>query len=112
MIFFINGNRIGNMVKNVKIFEKLKSAYWVLKFIVGNWRYSFLFNLLNIDNQLITPHLVPPWAIQKKYLLKRGETGVLRYLCRPQIRPDKTGLKFTQKEDLNSGRKHNTNKPG
>jgi hypothetical protein len=30
----------------------------------------------------------------------------------PKIRPDKTGLKFTQKEDLNSGRKHNTTKPG
>jgi hypothetical protein len=68
--------------------------------------------LLYIENQLIILHFKRPWAIQKKYLPKRGETGVLRYLCRPQIRPDKTGLKFTKKEDLNSGRKHNTNKPG
>ena len=31
----------------------------------------------------------------KKTTVKHGGTGVLRYLCRPQIRPDKTGLKFT-----------------
>jgi hypothetical protein len=56
--------------------------------------------------------LLQVWANPEKYLSKHGGKGVLRYLCTPQIKPDKTGLKFTQKEDLNSGRKHNTNKPG